>query len=1096
MKKNLLLLMLVLTILFVKAQAQTRQISGTVIDKTTKDPLVSASVTVKGTSIGTQTDINGKFKMTVPDKPESILVFHSVGYKNREEPLTTSTSFKVSMESDSRQLDEVVAIGYASVRRSELPGAVSSITNKDLKDVPTNSLAEALEGRLAGVQITVSEGAPGAAADINIRGRNSITQSGSPLFIVDGVQVDNALTVISPQDIATIDVLKDAASTAIYGSRGSNGVILITTKGGRNTNGKISVNYNAFVGVSKLAKELSVMNPYQYIMAMYDRYKLTGDSSIIDRYTRVGYNFDTIKTYKGQPGIDWQNVMFGRKAIQQTQNLSLSGGTEKTQFNLSVTDNGQQGILLGSDYNRQLLNFRFNQQVNERLSAGFNVRYSQQVIDGAGTSDVGGSGTNNLRQIVRYPPFLASGLGEGDFDPALYASNPGNGLTLVNPLQLLPATYRQNKANTTDINGNITYNIVKNVTFRSTIGYDIYNTVARAYNDTLNADAQTNLLMPTLTLTTGQVTTFDNSNTIDYNNPSFLHSKGSFDFLAGQEFYQTDTKSNYISLRYFPVGLTPDEAFANLGLASAPPGYTEPSPTSSEVPVHTLSFFSRANYTYNERYILSLTVRADGSSIFGPDRKWGYFPSASAAWRIIQEDFMKNQNVFSELKLRFTYGSSGNNRITPYSYDPAYSTGKNYYLNNAGALGLAPGSTLNNPDLQWETLKSKNLGLDMGFLKGRIQLTVDAYDNVTTKLLINNTIPLNTGYSTQFQNVGSTGNKGLEFTLQANIIQSRNFSWNSSFNISFNKNTILSLGDQTQFSANSGWYSSSNGPADYIVKVGQEVGTMYGLVNDGYYKPSDFYTAPYTDRNNPWATTQYLGLKPGVPTSSISSTTIQPGTQKFKDLNHDGKIDVNDETVIGHALPKFVGGLNQTFRYKNFDMSIFLNFDYGNQVYNDNKLEFTSEYENGANLLSIFNNRWVVSDPNTGQYLQRVLTNPTTVIGVSPAQLNAVNGNAKYWIPVTGIEYTYPQSFAVENGSFIRINNVSIGYTFPKVLLGKLSLTNFRIYITGNNLGTITGYSGYDPEVSTRRNTTLTPGVDYSAYPKSRTFITGVNVSF
>jgi len=1098
MKRNLLLTMLLLTIMFVKAQAQNRTITGTVTDKATKETVIGGTVLVKGTTNGTQTDANGKYKLTVPDKPGTVLIFRSIGYTTLEIPLASGNIINASLESNAKQLDEVVAIGYATVRRSELPGAVSSITDKDLKDVPVNSLTEALEGRLAGVQVVVSEGSPGAPADINIRGRNSITQSGSPLFIVDGVQVDNALNVIAPQDIATIDVLKDAASTAIYGSRGSNGVILITTKGGKNTNGKISVTYNGSVGFSKLPKELETLTPFDYINFMYERFRLVGDSSIIDRYTRVGSNFDTIKNYQGLPGIDWQNIMFGRNAFQQNHNLSLSGGTDRSQFNLSLTDNGQQGILMGSDYNRQVLNFRFNQKVNDNLQAGFNVRYNQQTVNGAGTSDVGGSGTNNLRQIVRYPPFLTAGADPADFDPGLYATNPGNGLTLVNPIQLLNNTYRQTKSNVTDLNANVNWTIVKNLTFRTVAGYDVYNITAKAYNDTLNSDAQANLLLPTATLGTTQVTTINNSNTLDYNNPSIFHSKSSVDLLVGQELYQTTTNTTNLSFRYFPVGLTPDQAFNNLGLAVAPAGYVEPTPSSASTPVHTLSFFTRANYTYDNKYILSGTLRADGSSIFGPQKKWGYFPSVSAAWRIIQESFMQKQNIFSELKLRFTYGTSGNNRITPFSYDPAYSTGRNYFLNNAASLGLVTNgatSVLNNTDLQWEVLTSKNLGLDMGFMHGRIQLTIDAYDNITSKLLINNTIPLNTGYSSQFQNVGSTGNKGIEFTLSAGVIQSKDFRWTANYNMSFNKNRILSLGSQTQFAANSGWFSNSNGAPDYIVKVGEEVGTMYGLVNDGYYKPSDFYTAPYSDRNNPWATTQYLGLKPGVPTG-ISTIPLEPGIQKFKDLNGDGKIDLtNDVTVIGHALPKFIGGLNQTFNYKNFDMSVFVNFSYGNQVYNDNKAEFTSEYENGGNMLAIFNNRWHITDPNTGQYLERAL-NSTTVIGVSPDKLNAINGNANYWIPVTGVEYTDPQSFAVEDGSFIRLNNVTLGYTFPKALLGKLKLTNLRFYVTGNNLGTITGYSGYDPEASTRRSSPLTPGVDYSAYPRSRTLLFGVNLSF
>ncbi|MGN6180050.1 MAG: SusC/RagA family TonB-linked outer membrane protein [Mucilaginibacter sp.] len=1092
MKKNLLVILL-LTFVFARLSAQTRQVAGQVSEKGSGQTIPAATVILKGSTLGVQTDADGNFKIGIP-AGNVTLIFRCVGYKTREVAVPPGQSnLKVELEATSQTLNEVVAIGYQSVRRSNLPGAVASISSKDLKDEPVNSLADALEGRLAGVQVQVSEGAPGASASIFIRGRNSITQSGSPLFIVDGVQVDNALNVIAPQDIATIDVLKDAASTAIYGSRGSNGVIIITTKGGKNTNGKITVAYSSSVSLQKLERELPMMSLPDYLSFQYERYRLTGDSSFIDNFTRVGSNFDTLKTYNNVKGTDWQKTMFGRNAFAQNHNLSLTGGTERSQFNLSVTDNAQQGLLLGSDYNRQVLNFRFNQKIADNVQASINFRYNQQVVDGSGTSDVGGSGNNNLRNIVRYPPYIpGQDVATGAYDPSLDAATNGNGLRLVNPLDLLPELYRKNKDRVLDMNANVAWDVTKNITIRSVIGYDIDNSEQRAFNDTLTADAQSNLVLPTATLITGQVMTIDNSNTIDYHNPAFINNKSSFDILVGQEFYQTDTRAQSVYLRYFPVGLTPDQAFANLSLAQAPAGYTEPSPTSSEVPVHTLSYFSRANFTFNGKYILSASIRADGSSIFAPGHQWGYFPAVSGAWRVSDESFMKNQTIFSELKLRATYGTSGNNRITPYSYATAYSVGKSYYLNNAAALGLAPGSVLNNPDLQWEVLKSKNIGLDMAFLKGRLQASIDAYDNVTSKLLINNAIPTNTGYTNQFQNVGSTGNKGIELVVSATVMQKKNFSWNATFNISSNKNVILSLGQQQQFQANSGWFSSSNAPADYLVKVGQEVGTMYGLKNDGYYKLSDFTATPYSNSNYPWATYQYT-LKAGVPTSSIIGT-VMPGSPKFVDENHDGKVDQKDFTVIGHALPRAIGGLFQTFHYKNFDASIFLNYSLGGNVYNDNKLEFTSTYSTGANLLSIMDNRWRVMNPATGAPLEYI--SGTTVIGAAPSAIAAVNGNPKYWVPVTGVQYTNPQSFAVENASFLRLNNLTLGYTFSKILLGTLHITNLRVYATGNNLWTITGYSGYDPDVSVRNNTPLTPGVDYSAYPRARSYFLGLNVSF
>lgn len=410
---------------------------------------------------------------------------------------------------------------------------------------------------------------------------------------------------------------------------------------------------------------------------------------------------------------------------------------------------------------------------------------------------------------------------------------------------------------------------------------------------------------------------------------------------------------------------------------------------------------------------------------------------------------MKKQEIFSDLKLRLSYGSVGNSRITPFSYATNYSTGKNYYLNGVLNLGTAPSSVLSDPDLQWETQISRNLGLDLAFLKGRIQFTVDIYNNTTNNLLLNNAIPPITGYTTQLQNEGSVSNKGLELQLTGTIIQTKNFRWTGNYNMSFNKNVIQSLGGQQSFTFNSGWFSTTNAPNDFLVKVGDQVGTMYGLKNDGYYKLSDFNTAPYSNANYPWATTQYT-LKAGVPTSSISTTTIGPGNQKFVDVNGDGKIDGSDYTVIGHALPKFIGGFNQQFTYKSFDASIFLNFSYGNQVYNYNKAEFTSGYSVGANLLASSSDRWHVINPTTGAQIQGYAG--TLAIGASPDVIGAVNANAKNAIPPVGAEWDNPQSDYVEDGSFLRINNITFGYTLPRTIASKLKIANVRVYITGNNL--------------------------------------------
>ncbi|MDB5011005.1 MAG: TonB-dependent receptor [Mucilaginibacter sp.] len=1090
MIKNLLTFCLML-LLSATVLAQTRQVTGKITEKGNTGPVIAASVTVKGTTGGTQTDVNGNFKLPVPDKAGVVLVIKSVGYKPIEVPLSVGQlTVTAQLETNSTELQEVVAIGYQTIKRRDLTGAVSSVTAKDLRDNPTLSAAEALEGKLAGVQITVADGSPGAPADIYIRGRTSITQSGSPLYIVDGVQLDNALNVLSPQDIQSIDVLKDAASTSIYGARGSNGVVIITTKGGKNTNGKTTITYSNSTSIQKLPKELSVMSPFDFVEFQYERSKMTGDTSVISRYYTSGQPYSNILAYKNTPAIDWQKQLFGRNALQQSHNLSLSGGTKQTQYNLSATVSAQQGLLQFTDYGRQLLNFRFDHEVNDKFKIGFNVRYNNNVLNGQGTTDAGGASTNNLRQIVRYQPILLPGQGINYYDATQAQATSGNGLSLINPLQDMSAQYRKKSNNILDLNANVSYKVTPKLTIRSVVGFDFNNSSARAFDDTVTYNSRTNgAKQPIATLTNGSVRTINNSNILDYNNIGVLGSKHSVDVLLGQETYQTYTTANFIELHGIPVGTSPNQAFANYTLAT-----TVLPPTASEVPIHNLSYFGRLSYNYKEKYFATFNLRDDGSSIFGPLHKWGLFPSASGAWRISDENFMQGQNVVSGLKLRVSYGSVGNNRITPYSYGNFYGSGRPYYLNDAFVFGSST-TGLGNPNLQWESQISRNIGLDASFLKGRIQATIDVYRNTTSHLLVNNAIPINSGYNSQFQNVGSTQNTGLELQITATVMQSKNFRWSANFNISVNKNIIESLGAQQSFTTNSGYFNTSQQPADFLVKVGEEVGTYYGLKNDGYYKVSDFNATPYNNPLYPWATTQYT-LKAGVPTSAISSTTVQPGTQKFKDINGDGKITTADYTVIGHALPTAIGGFGSQFAYKGFDASIFLNYSIGGQVANYNKLEFTSSYTNGANLLSIFNNRYRTVDPTTGVQVQGVPNSTIGVIGASPDILNALNANAKYWIPVTSIEWDNNQTFALENASFLRLNNVTIGYTLPNRISSRLSISNFRIFVTGTNLGTITGYSGYDPDVSTRRSTPITAGVDYAAYPRARVYTVGLNASF
>lgn len=1087
-------------------------IKGKVTDEN-GTPLKGVTVTVKGSKGGFPTDNKGNFIVNTTGNSAPVLTFSSVGFITQTLSVTDDKLLSIKLVGQTLTQDEVVVVGYSSVKRKELTAAVSTIGAKDLKDNPTNSAAEALAGKLAGVQVTTSEGAPGADVDIFVRGRGSITQSGSPLYIVDGIQLENALSVLSPQDIENITVLKDAASTAIYGAKGSNGVILITTKGGKNTGGKTTVTYNAFFGESKITNTLDFMDPYNFVLYAYERAKYTEnptDTSVVAQYIRRMSNFDTIgSTYKNYPGaINWQNRVLGRSAKQSTHNLSVTGGTAATQYNLSVTINKQDGLLLGSAYDRKLASFRFDHKVSNALKVGFNVRYNIQTVDGAGTSDVGGAGTNRLRSYTRYRPFLLPNQAEDFYDSDLDARNPGNGLREINPLQQLGSEYRNRQITANNYNGYFNLNISKNLSLRTTFGYDANKTESRAFDDTLTSTSRVFGKLPLITLNNNDRYTINNSNVLTYANNSLFKTKHSINAFVGQEIYQTKNSGRSLEVRYFPVGTKPDGAFSNLGLASAPAGLSQPKPSSSDIITRQLSFFSSLKYDYNKKYFLTFNFRADGSSLFGPDyssvipltdptnRKWGYFPSVALAWRISQEKFMDNVKFINDAKLRLSVGQSGNNRIQPYGFTTGLIPPSNggYGLSDALAYTLITPNRLGNSIIKWETLESKNVGLDLEFFKGRVSLSADLYSNTTKDLLLDNKFPATSGYTSQYQNAGSIQNTGTEFQLSGTIMKKKDFAWNSNFNIAFNKNKILNLGTNQFFTANSGWFSNANAD-DYLIKVGGKVGTMYGLVVDGFYTVDDFITTPYSNPLYPTLTTQYK-LKPGLADpAAVLADLVAPGQIKYRDVNGDGKITLDgDRTEIGNALPKFTGGFNQNFSYKNFDLSIYTNFSYGNDIYNANKLEFSNSYGVDANLLSAQNDRWKVIDAS-GNLVQKQI-NATTTVGVAPDLLAAINAGAKTWQPIRTTTGFYPMSAAVEDGSFIRINNISLGYSLPKKLISRARMSSFRIYATVNNALTLTNYSGYDPDVNTKRGNPVTPGVDYAGYPKGRTFIAGLNVSF
>jgi TonB-linked SusC/RagA family outer membrane protein len=1064
---------------------QQEIIKGKVTDEK-GGPLPGVNVVIKGTQKGTQTDGNGNFSLSVTDRNQLVLVFSYLGFQTLELPITNQKELKIQMKSATGSLDEVVVVGYGTVTRRDLTGAVASISAKDLKDIPISSAADALAGRLAGVQVTSSEGAPGSETNIVIRGGGSITQDNAPLYVIDGMQVESGLAGISPQDIESVDVLKDASATAIYGARGANGVVVVTTKGGKD--GKTVVTMNSFMGINKLSNKLGVMSPYDFVEYQYERSRgnVNAETSFARKY---GSYFDTLAVYKNTPAIDWEQEMFGRNALMQTYNFSVSGGSKSTTFNLSLTKNIQDGIMLNSDFDRNIANLKLDHVASNKFKIGATVRFVSQDVMGAGTSAAGQTQTSRLRQTIKYKPFISNvNLGIEDFDQAYYneTNAVGNGVFIINPIALNKAEYRSNASKGVNVAGYANYSFTNYLSFRTTAGYDYSNNQADSFDD-INTPGSIfyGLGLPVAGVINTQKTVLNVSNVLNFSNAKIntLFSKNNaITFLLGQEIYETNVRQNNAQLNGFPSGITSDKALGQLNLGTMRTGF----PTSLILESKILSFFSRATYSYKSKYLAAFSIRTDGSTKFAPGKRWGYFPAASLAWRISQEKFMKPITFISDMKLRLSWGQAGNNRIDDFLYLSAFQTNLFPYGLNEVMQPSYTVTKLANPNLKWEKTISRNIGLDIGLLQNKLQFTFNAYQNDVKDLLIPVPIPSSSGYAVQLQNVGSTRNKGVELQMEAAIIAKKDFNWKTNFNISYNENKILALSTyQKSYLQGSGWGIS--GQPDYIVSVGQAVGAMYGFVSDGYYKTEDFNYDPAT---------KIYSLKSGVPDGLDAAGVSQPGSIKFKDINNDGIVNQNDRTIIGNANPKFSGGINQQFRYKQFDLSIFANFVIGNDIMNANKVEFTNGFVTDNNMLAIMGNRWKTID-SQGNLVQTTATvaGKQVAIGEAPEILDGINSNANIWQPLKGTGAYSLHSWAVEDGSFLRINNITLGYTFSSGLLSKIKVKSLRLYGTVNNLAVLTNYSGYDPEVNAIRNSPVTRGVDYSAYPRSKAYIFGLNLT-
>lgn len=1051
MSKSKFILSIVMFLVAISVHAI--EVVGKVIDNT-GEGLPGASVLVKGTTVGTITDFDGNYKLNVPNAQKDVLVFSFVGMANKEIPVKGKTTINVTLESSAIALDEVVAVGYGTTRRRDVTGSVASVKADELSKVPTSDVSQALAGRVAGVQVTQSEGQPGAGVSIRVRGGISITQSNEPLYIIDGFPSEDGMSTIDPADIESIDILKDASSTAIYGARGANGVVVITTKSGSKNEGKVSISYDAYVGVKNLANKLDVLNPEEFVFLDYERRKLGDANEGVSTFEKnYGLFSDISANYGNRKGIDWQEEVLGRNAFTQNHRIAIAGGNKETKYNLSYTFFDDQGLMIYSGSRKHNVKLRVDHNASKKLKISGNVSYDDFSVFGMGTSE-NGDRFNKMNHIVQYRPTVGI---LGDDRDLLYGKDPmtdDDGNTMQNPLISAREEEYKKETRTLQINGSLSYEIIKGLTFKNATGVRYQN----RYDSKLFGDESLTALRTSIqgSIRNTDGGTFQTSNVLSYDGKKRKHK---YSALAGQEYVYRWSRWNEMKSNNFPID--------DLGLNDMSLGVADINNSSFNNDDVLLSFFGRVNYSYADKYLFTASVRADGSSKFSASNKWGFFPSASAAWRLSEEEFIKNLDVFSDLKVRAGYGMAGNNRIQ--SYGSLSILGTVTYPNaNNTAIGFAP-RQIPNTDLKWESNNTLNIGVDMGFFNQRLTIAPEFYLNRSSNLLLESRLPMSLGWTSKIQNIGATQNMGVDLAITSVNIEKKNFRWTTNFNLSHNKNKIIQLAGEQSFLEESNFGFAQK---DYIVAVGQQIGQMYGFKTVGLYQPEDF------DYDN---TTGKYSQKEGV----AYAPNAQPGHWKFEDVNGDGRITDDDRTVIGKAAPILFGGMNNTFSYKNFDLSIFLNFSLGNDVLNATKLSNSLGARTNKNALGVIksSNRWVTVNANG----ERV---------TDPDELRAMN-QGKTIAAYTDLEDgdKVVHSWGVEDGSFLRINNITLGYTFSKALLKKAYIQNLRIYATANNLYTFTKYTGFDPEVSTRGNG-LTPGVDWGAYPKSRSFVFGVNVTF
>jgi len=1005
------------------------RLEGIVTDSATKQPIAGVTLQIKGVTHAVSTGSNGRFTFVTGQKFPYTLIVSFIGYKTKE-VIADGSPIAIQLAENTSQLGGVVVVGYGTQKKSDLTGAIASVP-KNLLNQPAASFDNLLQGAVPGVAVTQNSGQPGSTATIRIRGGNSISFGNAPLYVIDGFIIYNdndytnvgsngtsvnALSTINPNDIESIEVLKDASATAIYGSHGANGVVIITTKKGKK--GTNNINFSSYYGTQRVSKTLDLLNASQWE-------SLVNDVNVSDG---VPQTFSAAQIAAAGSGSNWQQAAL-RSAPVLNDELTISGGDEKSRYLISGDYFDQQGTILNTGFKRYSARVNYEKNLSDRFKISSNFFGSQSIENKLYGSSYGSINFSNAyATLLTTSPLAQIKNADGSYN----TTNPYLA-TPTNPLQDITAT--TNRTTLNRVLGNVAgeYKIIPDLTLKVSAGIDILNTAqnyyAPSYTGSPAGSSTGYAASGYASIGAGNELTWLNENTLTYdhsfNNTHFLN------ILVGESSQYTQFNSSVASAQKFPNDLTGFNNLAYAGVANLP--------SSSAASQALDSYLGRVNYSYLHKYNATVSIRADGSSKLGSDNKWGYFPSAGFSWNVDKEDFFKPvSGTINSLKLRLTAGKTGNSEVPPYSSLSALAP-TNYYFGSKLVTGIAP-LQLPNPDLKWETTTQYDGGFDLGLFDNRISITFDAYYKKTSNLLLNVPLPLYTGYSSELENVGSVQNKGLELGINTTNVKSDAFTWTTNLQIAANNNKVLSLGPGvTSFFP----LAPTGQVSPVIVKVGLPVGTFWGYSTNGLLTASD--------------------LANGTPL--LAGVPQKVGDTRYVDYNHDGQVTTADKHNLGSAQPKFTGSITNTFTYGHFDLSVFFQGSYGNKIFN---------------------------------LLQQTLERPTLSLNASATLLDRYSASNPNGTVARATDSPVPQvtDRYIENGSYLKLKNASLGYTLDNSIAAKIHAKQIRVYVSGQNLLTITKYTGLDPEVNFYDNDNTKQGIDYGTYPPVRTFLAGLNVTF